>query len=41
MATILFDLLKAFDRVAFPLGKLKLLPQLYPAARHVELDGGC
>ena len=51
VATILYDLLKAFDRVAyhkpidaavrthFPMRQLKLLLQLYRAARHVELDG--
>ena len=50
-ATILCDLLKAFDHVAyqklidaavrtrFPVRQLKLLLQLYQAARHVELDG--
>ena len=51
VATILYDLLKAFDHVAyhklidaavrthFPVRQLKLLLQLYQAARHVELDG--
>ena len=42
--TILFDLVKAFDHVAygahtFPVRQLKLLLQVYQAARHVELDG--
>ena len=51
VATILYDLPKAFDHVAhqqlndaavrtrFPVRQLKLLIQLYQAARHVELDG--
>ena len=51
VATILNDLLKAFDHVAyhklidaavrthFPVRQLKLLLQLYRAARHMELDG--
>ena len=51
VATILRDLLKAFDHVAyrklidaagrtrFPMRQLKLLLPLYQAARHVELDG--
>ena len=51
VATILYDLLKAFDHVAyhklidaavrmhFPVRQLKLLLQLHRAARHVELDG--
>ena len=51
VATILYDLLKAFDHVAyqklidaavrtrFPMRQLKLLLQVYRAPRHVELDG--
>ena len=51
VATILHDLLKAIDHVAyqkltdaavrtrFPMRQLKLLLPLYQAARHVELDG--
>ena len=50
VATILCDLLKAFDqaveklidaavRTRFPVRHLKVLLQLYQAARHVELDG--
>ena len=51
VATILYDLLKAFDHVAyqklidaavrtrFPMRQLKLLLQLYRAPRYVELDG--
>ena len=51
VATILYDLLGAFGHVAyhklidaavrthFPVRQLKLLLQLYRAARYVELDG--